>query len=160
MLRPAILATTLLPSLANATETNILTCKVGSKQLSLSIRDDNITYSFGPKGNPELVLKEPVAIVDFKPWNGWGSTDTNTVTFANNAYTYTVVSATSYGNYRDGIHYHDVSIWVERDGKEVAILQCKDQTEGDPLDHLREAKTAIGQCWDRELEQWSENCAD
>ena len=90
---PAILATTLLPTLATTTETNIPTCTVGSKQLSLSIRDDNITYSFGPKGNPELVLKEPFAAVDFQPWSGWGSTDTNTVTFANNAHTYTVFSA-------------------------------------------------------------------
>jgi hypothetical protein len=43
-------ATTLLPSLATATEANILTCTVGSKQLSLTLHDKNIIYNFGPAG--------------------------------------------------------------------------------------------------------------
>lgn len=157
----AILATTaLLPSMANATETNILTCTVGSKQLSLSKQDDNIIYKFGPAGKPELVLREPVATVDFQPWNGLGSTDADAVTFYNQNYSYTVITTSPYENFRNGIHYHDITIWVKRDGKEVAILRCNEQTAGDALDHLREAKAAIGQCWDRELKQWSEDCSD
>ena len=157
---PAILATTLLPKLAEATETNFLTCTIGTKQLSLSKQDDNIIYRFGPPRKPELVLKEPVATVDFQPWNGLGSTDADAVSFYHQNYSYTVVTTSSYENFRNGIHYHEVYIWLERDGKEVAILQCKEKTDGDALDHLREAKYAIGQCWNRELEQWSEKCVD
>lgn len=155
-----ILAITLLPTLAGATEGNFLTCTVGSKQLSLSIQDETVTYRYGPRGNPELVLQEPVATVDFQPWSGVGRTDANTVTFHNHSYSYTVVSSTSYENYRNDIHYYNFSIWIERDGKELAILDCNEQFAGDPLDHLRDAKAAIGQCWNREHEHWSENCAD
>ena len=64
-----ILAITLLPTLAAATEGNFLTCTVGAKQLSLSIQDETVTYRYGPRGNPELVLQEPVATVDYQPWN-------------------------------------------------------------------------------------------
>ncbi|MBO6884433.1 MAG: hypothetical protein JJ869_12760 [Marivita sp.] len=160
MLRPAILAITLLPTLAAAIEGNFLSCTVGAKQLSLSIQDYHITYSFGPDGKPELVLREPVATVNYTPWNGWGSTDVYYVTFYNHSYSYTVAASTNYENYRNGIHYYDINIWVERDGKDLAILECNEQFAGDPLDHLRVAKAAIGQCWNREREQWSENCAD
>ena len=157
---PTILATTLLPTLANATETNILTCTVGSKQLSLSIQDDLIIYTFGPPGKPELVLEEPVATVDFQPWNGLGSTDADAVSFYNQNYSYTVVTTSSYENFRSGIHYHDITIWVERDGKNLASLNCKEELAGNPLDYLREAKAAIGQCWNREQQRWLDNCAD
>ena len=156
----SILTITLLPTLAAAMDGNFLACKVGAKQLSLSIQGETVTYSFGPAGKPELVRQEPVATVDFQPWSGVGRTDTNIVTFHNHSHSYTVVSSTNYGNYRNDIHYHDISIWIERDGKELAILECNEQFAGDPLDHLRVAKAAIGQCWNREQEQWSENCAD
>lgn len=157
---PAILAITLLPTLAEAAEINFLTCTIGTKQLSLSKQDDDIIYRFGPAGKPELVLKEPVATVDFQPWNGLGSTDADAVTFYNQNYSYTVITTSPYENFRNGIHYHDITIWVERDGKNLASLNCKEELAGNPLDYLREAKAAIGQCWNREQQQWSENCAD
>ena len=160
MLRPAILAFTLLPTLAVATEGNFLTCTVGSKQLSLSIQDETVTYRYGPPDKSELLLTELVATVNYTPWNGWGSTDVYYVTFYNYSYSYTVAASTNYENYRNGIHYYDINIWVERDGKDLAILECNEQFAGDPLDHLRVAKAAIGQCWNREQEQWLDNCAD
>jgi len=157
---PAILATTLLPILATATETNILTCTVGSKQLSLTLQDDHIIYRFSHAGKPELVLKEPVATVDFQPWNGLGSTDADAVSFHNQNYSYTVITTSSYKNFRNGIRYHEIYIWVDRDGKNLASLECKEDLPGNPLDHLRVAKTAIGQCWNREQQRWLDNCAD
>lgn len=160
VLLSTILTITLLPTLAAATEGNFLTCKVGSKRLSLSIQDDQIIYKFGPPGKPELVLQEPVATVDYQPWNGRGSTDVYYVTFYNHSYSYTVAASTNYENYRNGIHYYDINIWVERDGKDLAILECDEQFAGDPLDPIPEAKYALGQCWNREQEQWLDNCAD
>jgi hypothetical protein len=160
MLRPAVLAITLLPTLVAATEGAFLTCTVGSKQLALSIQDETVTYSFGPQGKPELVIQEPVATVDYRPWNGIGRTNVYYVTFYNHNYSYTVVSSTNYENYRNNIHYYDARIWVERDDKVLVILKCNEQFAGDPLDPIPEAKFALGQCWSREAEQWSENCAD
>ncbi len=106
------------------------------------------------------MLEEPVATVDFQPWNGLGSTDADAVSFYNQNYSYTVITTSSYENFRNGIRYHEIYIWVDRDRKNLASLECKEELPGNPLDHLREAKTAIGQCWSRELEQWLDNCAD
>ena len=74
-----------------------------------------------------------MATVNYTPWNGIGRTNVYYVTFYNHSYSYPVVSATNYENYRNNIHYYDVSIWIERDGKELAILECDEQFAGDPL---------------------------
>jgi hypothetical protein len=156
----AILTITLLPTLAVATEANFLTCTVGAKQLELTIQNETVTYSFGPTGKPELVLQEPVATVNYTPWNGRGSTDVYFVTFYNHSYSYTVAASTNYDNYRKNIYYYDISIWIERDGKDLAILECDEQFAGDPLEAIPEAKYALGQCWSQAQEKWLEDCAE
>ena len=116
---PAILATTLLPTLAEATETNFLTYTIGTKQLSLSKQDDNIIYEFGPPRKPELVLKEPVATVDFQPWNGLGSTDADAVTFYNQNYSYTVITTSPYKNL-----VPSRSVWVDGVRRVRSYTRC------------------------------------
>jgi hypothetical protein len=159
MLRPAILTITLLPTLVAATEGNFLTCTVGAKQLALSIQDETVTYRFGPKDNPELVLQEPIATVDYRPWNGIGRGMKTAVQFSNYSYTYAVVTSPLDKQTNDNTIWYNAWISVRRDN-DFTYLNCNEQFAGDPLDPIPEAKHALGQCWNREQEQWLDNCSD
>jgi hypothetical protein len=154
-----ILAITLLPTLAAATEGNFLTCTVGAKQLSLSIQDETVTYRYGPRGNPELVLQEPVATVDYQPWNGIGRGMKTAVQFNNYSYTYAVVTSPSDKQTNNNTIWYNAWISIRLDN-DFTFLECKEEFSGDPLDAIHDAKTAINQCWSQAQEKWLEDCAD
>lgn len=73
----------------------LFSCKTKSnKFLELNKQGDTITYKFGQLNHPpELELKKPSDEVEILIGNASGSELTNSISFANGEYTYTVITS-------------------------------------------------------------------
>jgi hypothetical protein len=80
-----ILALTLLPlpALAQCPGQELLSCPIGKKQLELCLDADGVSYSFGPKGRPEITLATAIRDTDYQPWSGVGRAMWDAVRFTN-----------------------------------------------------------------------------
>ncbi len=65
-------------------------CAIGAKQLSVTLEGDAATYTFGPKGAPELTITAAPRDLTYLPWDGWGIEMPEAVQFQSAGITYEV----------------------------------------------------------------------
>lgn len=143
---------------ASCTDEPFLTCTIGSKTLSLCLGEGTGTYSFGPAGNPELMMTRPIREVDYVAWSGFGRYPTNQVVFHNQSYSYVITSG--YDRHEDGDRPYEVTILVERNNRIMTGLSCRETFDDDPLDVIWRAKEDAGQCWRIETRNWHDDCVE
>ncbi|MBW7922507.1 MAG: hypothetical protein H3C51_10445 [Rubellimicrobium sp.] len=151
----AVVALTLCTPLPAAAECApgglVFSCQIGAKVLELCRKADNITYSFGPPGAPELRLSAPLVTLDYEPWPGIGSSVWEQVTFGNGGYSYTVWTRTD-RNF-DGLN---AGIEVSRGASSVASLYCDAGSASNQLyDTLYAMKESVGLCWGGPNDGWT-----
>ncbi|WP_411642631.1 hypothetical protein [Loktanella agnita] len=145
----------------DAGEQTFMSCQIAGDDRLLSVCFDEATahYSFGPAGKPELTLDEPITTLHYTPWPGVGRAIWESVTFHNDAYSYTVAGGFDRmfddESDADDVSRHFGNVTVRRGETIVAELQCDPETvdfawgEG-----LWSAKQAADQEWDRAAQRW------
>ena len=133
------------------------TVKDGAKSVDLCLQGDVAYYRFGPAdGAAEMILAQSAERLHMMPWNGVGRTIYEEAAFTNGPYDYTVYYAIDRVP-EDGEVKAEVSggVTVIKGDQTMAQLKCDagslSVTDVYPL---YEAKTAAGQCWDRETFLW------
>jgi hypothetical protein len=131
----------------------LLSCPTGGKQLELCLNGDSLTYSFGPKGAPELTLTKKVRDVTYNPWPGVGSAIWDSVVFNNGEIAYEVW--TSFERDPDNT-LTEGGVNVLNGEELVATLTCAKGSVEKDLMRVWEAKEAAGQCWNFEKIVWQD----
>ena len=135
----------------------------GRKAVDVCVDGDNLTYRFGPVGKaPDLALSVPVVDADYTPWPGIGRAIWETVTFQNGKTSYVVagvIDRTFSDDENDGAEPATSGVINVVEGEEtLATLDCDDgSVEFAWGGSIYEAKTAAGQCYNLEEQQW-ESC--
>lgn len=128
----------------------LVSCPIGAKQLQVCNESDQLTYSFGPPGAPELQLASRPQDA-YTPWNGISRTLWETITFTNRDVTYEVVFSF------DRMAENAMPVWgvTVLQGSDIAAsLTCDSQAANIPFDGLYDQITATGLCWNRDAAQW------
>jgi hypothetical protein len=133
-------------------DSEVFSCRIGARTLQICHWKGALIYSFGPEGNPELTIAEPLETVDFTPWPGVGRYYWETVAFRNGPFTYEVWSSIERGP--DATTGREAAVTVFRDDTEIARLDCDEGTASNSLDVIYGLKEAIGQCWDYDTRSW------
>ncbi len=133
---------------------SVFSCRIDGKVLELCRKGDNLTYSYGPAGAPELAMSESLLTVDYQPWPGIGSSVWESVAFTTGDHLYEVWTRTD-RNFA-GL---DGGIMVSRNGASLADLYCNEGTASNPLyDTLFPMKESVGLCWRGPNEGWVTDC--
>lgn len=133
----------------------LLSCPIGKKQLDLCLTSSAVTYSFGPRGAPELVLSSPLTEAAFQPWPGVGSAIWDAVSFTNKGTTYEVWTSLD-RNTPNAVWEGGVN--VLKGEALVAQLTCAPGTVQGELSAIFAAKEAAGLCWSHESFRWQTAC--
>ncbi len=156
--RPAALILALLaPAAAGAACPGqvLLSCPIGKKQLDLCLTATSLTYSFGPRGAPELALTTPIAQAAYQPWPGVGSAIWDAVTFTNNGTGYEVWTSIDRNDpnatWQGGVN-------VLKGEALQAQLTCAPGSVSGDLTAIFAAKEAAGQCWSFDTLRWQTAC--
>ena len=136
-------------------------CAIGDKQLSVTLEGDTATYTFGPKGAPEITLTAAPRDLNYLPWNGIGRFMPEAVEFENQGIIYQVwygieklIDETApLPPIRGGV-------WVMSGDEVLADLTCDSAPRVYALEGIYAAKEAAGQCYDGENQNWHEGCTD
>ncbi len=137
-----------------------LSCEVGvsKKNLNVCYNDDIVTYSFGPAGDPELVMTETVETIDYRPWSGIGRSIAEQVIFENGEYVYAVYAGVDrmFGDETEADHPTPFfgGVVVTRNGNALADLSCNREETEAPWGGLYESKLAAGLEWDSVAMEW------
>lgn len=141
-------------------EETFMSCRMADQTRVLAVCFDAkvAQYTYGPPGQPELTLSEPVATLDYLPWPGVGSAIWEEVTFTNGPYSY-IVSGGFERPFGDedppDVPPRFGGVVVQRDGVTLAELACDPATvdfawgEG-----LWDAKENLGQSWNDVERRW------
>ena len=128
----------------------VFSCLIGTRALTSCHADGALPYRFGPEGQPELALTEPLATVDYAPYSGFGRSRFYSVTFRNGTASHEVWSR--YDRIGDGAPMSGgVTL---RDGTSEARLTCTPGTVTRELEGLGFLKVDLGQCYDWDLQSW------
>lgn len=133
----------------------IMTCGIGSKNLSITLLNDTVVYTFSSKRNVELEINESLTSVLYEPWDGFGRYVHDRVSFQNGRYSYAVY--TSYDKFQEATGWI-AGVNVFKNGKFLAQFNCNEPFNNNPLDKLFIAKEKSGQCWDLESQSWHDFC--
>ncbi len=158
-MRALILALAFLPTAAFAEchpDTEVFSCRIGKKILEVCHWKGALVYSFGPAGKPDLTIAEPLETVAYQPWPGVSNSIWDSVTFANEGYSYEVW--TSIARDPEDTSGLQGGVNVLKGETQQAQLTCDDGTASQPLDVIYELKEAIGQCWDFDNHAWTTGC--
>ncbi|AZZ43715.1 hypothetical protein C1896_01495 [Pseudomonadaceae bacterium SI-3] len=112
----------------------LFSCKTKSnKFLELHKQDNTITYKFGKiNSQPELELKKSLDEVEILIGNASGSELTNSISFANGEYTYTVISSV---NKVADVQEPKHGILVKKNSNYLTYISCiSASVEGSLLD--------------------------
>jgi hypothetical protein len=157
-MRRLILALTLLAAPAAGpvwaacqNDSEVFSCQIGAKTLQVCYWKGALIYQFGPEGNWDLSIAEPMETVAFTPWPGIGSSLWETVAFRNEGYTYEVW--TSVERDPESTEPRSGGVRVMQGDKSVAELDCNRGT-ATSMETLYDLKDRIGQCWDIEAQAW------
>ncbi|MEH6644439.1 hypothetical protein [Sulfitobacter sp.] len=128
------------------------TLRGGTKHRQVCLNGSDAVNKYGPtSGAPELEITTPVGTLDYLPRPGVGCDIWETVTFANGAFRYEVVSGSSrpFGE-GDAVPSPTYgSIHITRDDGVIADLTCDaDSVEWGYCGGFFDAKTALGLCWE------------
>lgn len=158
LLAPALVLALALPfvlagtaALAACPETTILSCPIGKKQLEVCLTGPTATYSFGPRGRPELVLSDRIETLDYTPWNGIGRAIWETVVFHNGPVSYEVWASI---DRMDRNAAYEGGVSVLKNGNQVALLRCNPGSRITDFAPLSDAKAQAGLCWDMDVTTW------
>lgn len=80
------------------------------------------SYSFGPRGAPDLALRVTIGQVDLDPWPGVGRVRTQGITFYNGGYAYEVT--TIQDRFADGPGAVEGGVVVRQGNRILANLSC------------------------------------
>ncbi|UYV38653.1 hypothetical protein N4R57_06285 [Rhodobacteraceae bacterium D3-12] len=132
------------------------TLEKSGKTLSVCVMGNTATYRFGPKGAPELTLSTPLDRLDYRPWNGVGSSIWEEVRFANNDVTYAVYGSILRMAADDGDGPNlSAGVEVLRGETSLANLSCDQKSVVFPWNEtISDAKRAAGLTWDRPSQSW------
>jgi hypothetical protein len=130
-------------------------CEIVGRSTFLNVCHDDfrVSYSYGTRGNvPELYLSEPIATVDYRPWDG--DALIGSITFRNGAYAYEVVSGFNSEFSDEGLS-HFGWVTVSYNGEELSKLECV-QTSVESVygSDVYDLKVAAGLRWDGEETGW------
>lgn len=152
-MRAAVLVLALAtPAQAACPGETLFSCTIKTKAVEVCHNAGTVTYSFGPKGAPELTLSEPLATVAATRWpeNMTATATWETVEFFTDGYFYEVWTGLD-GDLRDG------GIKVRQGTTLIAELTCDPDT-ATPMDRLSTLKSDLGQCWDPDSQGWTPAC--
>ncbi len=131
----------------------LLSCPIGKKHLELCLTPQSLTYSFGPKGAPEITLTDAIRDVVYNPWPGVGSAIWDSVVFTNRGTAYEVWTSFD----RDPENTVTEAGINVLDGEDLlAELACERGSVTNDLSRLWDAKEAAGQCYNREIQLWQD----
>ena len=137
----------------------VLRCRVeGGRQLEICADAEAVRYSFGPIGNPELELFNPLAASGYRPWPGVSRTIWDSVAFENGAYVYEVVTSLEriYPDDEDAdiMVLRRDGIYVLKNEMPVAELTCLPETVEGAVDLLYDHLGKHGLCWSFSAHAW------
>lgn len=145
---------------AHACETGIIfACDLRPNgHISLCLHDDTVTMDLVTDGK-KIVASEPLATVEYQPWNGIGSTDSAVVRFDHDGIQHRVATS------RDTMDEETRELWsvsVWQAGKADNLSECSNTFAGDVLTTLWDQKMLIEQCWSRHEWVWKQRdqCVD
>ena len=131
-------------------EDTFLSCTIRKTErvLAVCVDGDQLTYQYGLPGAPELTLSEPLAAIDYQPWNGVGRSIWEEVRFANGATVYAVHGGLDRVPNEDETRRLFGGIEILQDGKTLGQLTCLPDTVVFPwTDRISEARRAAGFEW-------------
>ena len=137
-------------------------CDITGKGTVLRVCHDDaiVTYSYGlPGETPQLYLSEPIASVDYHPWDAPGATS-GSITFRNGDYAYEVASLFVSEPFADDIPSvtHFGWVTVTRNGEVVDKLECRPEPSRYVYGGaLYERMTAMGLVWKGYGEGWTDD---
>ena len=137
-------------------EGGVFACQIGDKRLEICHETEIITYSFGPPGQPEMMITEPMESVDFLPWPGVSNSIWETVTFTNDGYGYEVWTAQERTAEEDSPL--EAGVRVMQGDTLVAELTCDPGTPSNSLEMIWDLKEAVGMCWEFSSQSWKTAC--
>jgi hypothetical protein len=143
------------PAQAACQGLDLLSCPIAGSQkhLEICLDGDHRTYAFGPRGQPELTLSEPLSAGTYLPWQGVGRAVHEEVEFRNQGYSYIV--GWSMDRLDEG---HPISggVTIFEGTRYVATLDCAAGSLGESFEPvLSDAMRGIGLCWDFSAHGWS-----
>jgi hypothetical protein len=133
----------------------LLSCPIAGsdKHLDMCLDGDELVYSFGRAGSPELVLYEPLSEGTYTPWQGIGRSINEEVAFRNEGYSYIVSWAL---DRLEDNHPVYGGVTILKDEKYVTRLECEAGSVGPSFEpSLTYAMGEIGLCWDRDAFGWT-----
>jgi len=136
-------------------------CDIAGKNTVLRVCHDGftVTYSYGlPDEVPELFLSEPIATVDYYPWDAPAPTS-GSITFRNGEYAYEVASLFVTQPFADDIPSvtHFGWVTVTRNGEVLDKLECRPEPSRYVYGGaLYERMTAMGLEWNGYEQGWTE----
>jgi len=136
--------------------TQLFSCEIGAKKLSLCLSDRTVIYSFGPEGAPELVLERDLLTVEYVPWAGVGRTLYESVQLENAGIAYDVWHGLDRLEENAAL---DGGVSVLQGEATLANLLCNPGTAMGDIDPLFDAIEAAGRCFSLDTRKWGP-CAD
>ena len=147
-----ILALLPLPAFAQCPGgTEVFSCPAGKKIIEVCTLNGAVTYSYGPKGKPDLSLSVPLQDADYTPWPGVGRAIWDSMAFHNEGYTYEVWA--SYDKLDQNAVWEGGVNVLKGEALQAQVSCNKGSVAGD-LSGLINAKEAIGQCWNTNSFAW------
>ncbi len=139
----------------------VFNCTIGGKQLSVTLEGDAATYSFGPKGAPEMTITAAPRDLNYLPWNGIGIEMPEAVQFGNDGTSYEVwYSVQKMIDENAPLPPTRGGVRVMKGDEMLADLVCDASPSLYDLERIYDAKEAAGQCYDWESQSWGTGCKD
>jgi hypothetical protein len=136
-------------------------CAIDAKQLRVTLDGDTATYSFGPKGAPELTVSADPRDLNYLPWDGMGVEMPEAVQFETAGTIYEVwYSVQKMLDESEPLPPVAGGVRVMSGEKIIADLPCTAPPSIYDLYRIYDAKMAGGQCYDWAGQAWGAACAD
>ncbi|WP_287884675.1 MULTISPECIES: hypothetical protein [Paracoccus] len=147
-------------ALADCRTETLISCDIGDgRHLEICIEPGDFqgegafTYAFGPKGRPELTLRETFAAGTASPWSGVGRAIWESVAFRNDGHVYEAWHSV---DRLDEDMPLEAGVTILRGEAFLAALSCKSgpATVIAPLFTIQDAMAAAGFCRDLNRHEW------
>jgi hypothetical protein len=144
----------------NACETGVIfACDLTPNgHISLCLHNDTVTMDLVTNGET-VSASEPLATVEYQPWNGIGSTDSAMVTLEVDGRKFDVATGRDTMD-EETRELWSVSVWQDTDADQGS--ECTNTFAGDVLTTLWDEKILANQCWSRHDWVWKprDQCVD